>query len=435
MPTTPSTIVFFPEGAFGPTNNLIGIAHILRQRGARCVFVVEESFAGTLEAQGFEEQSMRLKPKAEIEEEPGQYWKDFIRETAPRFRESTLDQIESLTKPIWVELIDGSRYVDDRLAEIFDALRPDAIVQDNVIAFPAVLRSGLPWARIISCNPLEMGDPAIAPAYSGLPATDRFGWDVFRQAYNAAIAGIHAEFDAFGRAHGCPPLPESTFMFESPYLNMYVYPAEADYERARPLNPTWHRLDSCVRATDARFTLPRRLRDGPGKLLYASLGSLGAADGGLMRHLIDVLERSKHRTIISMGPQLGQIPLPENMHGEQFLPQPSILPLVDLVVTHGGNNTVTECFYFGKPMVVLPLFWDQHDNAQRMQELGFGIRFSGADFDEQSFLDAIDRLLADRALGDRMAAISARLQADPGTIKAAGLIERLAREKRPILRM
>ena len=113
------TVVFFPEGAFGPTNNCVGIADVLRRRGARCVFVVEESFAGTLEAKGFEEARMRLKPPPEVEEEPGQFWKDFVRDTAPEFRKPTIEQLETFIKPVWEELVDGAQYVQPRLEEIF----------------------------------------------------------------------------------------------------------------------------------------------------------------------------------------------------------------------------------------------------------------------------------------------------------------------------
>ena len=53
----PKTIAFFPEpGAWGPTNNCVAIANVLRERGHRIVFVVDESFEGVLEAKrGFEE--------------------------------------------------------------------------------------------------------------------------------------------------------------------------------------------------------------------------------------------------------------------------------------------------------------------------------------------------------------------------------------------
>src|SRR5204863_265259 len=47
-PVAGKTFVFFPEGAYGPTNNCVGIGDVLRRRGHRVVFIVEESFAGTL---------------------------------------------------------------------------------------------------------------------------------------------------------------------------------------------------------------------------------------------------------------------------------------------------------------------------------------------------------------------------------------------------
>ena len=91
-----------------------------------------------------------------------------------------------------------------------------------------------------------------------------------------------------------------------------------------------------------------------------------------MQRLVDLLGRTEHRVIVSKGPLADQITLHDNMTGEEFLPQPAILPQVDLVITHGGNNTVVESFHHGKPMIVLPLFWDQVDNAQRVDETGFG---------------------------------------------------------------
>jgi UDP:flavonoid glycosyltransferase YjiC (YdhE family) len=113
------------------------------------------------------------------------------------------------------------------------------------------------------------------------------------------------------------------------------------------------------------------------------------------------------------------------MTGEEFLPQPAILPQVDVVITHGGNNTVTESLHFGKPMVVLPLFWDQHDNAQRMQELGLGRRLDTYGHEPAELIAAIESLLADPLLPQRLNGISGRLQDDPGTVRAADLIWKL----------
>ena len=168
----------------------------------------------------------------------------------------------------------------------------------------------------------------------------------------------------------CPRPSSST---SRTWLNLYLYPAEIDYARGTPLGSTWHRLDTCV-ATPSRpcSSCPREIAEGEGALVYLSLGSLGSADVDLMRRLVDVLSRAPHRFIVSKGPQASEFELADNMWGDEFLPQPALLPLADLVITHGGNNTTTECFHFGKPMIALPLFWDQYDNAQRVDETGFG---------------------------------------------------------------
>jgi UDP:flavonoid glycosyltransferase YjiC (YdhE family) len=276
-----------------------------------------------------------------------------------------------------------------------------------------------------------MPDAALPPAFSGLPAANDAEWADFRVEYARLHADLHDTFDAFVQARGGPPLADGAFMLDSPYLTLYLYPEEADYARETPLPATVHRLDSSVRATDPPFALPDQLR-GDGKLVYVSLGSLGSAEPELMGRLVDLLGRTPHRVIMSLGPQVGQLDLPPNVYGEEFLPQPSILPLVDAVITHGGNNTTTESFHFGKPMLVLPLFWDQHDNAQRVAELDFGHRLAPYGFSDDAFLAALDDLVTDESRRSRLSATARRLQANPGPEKAARLIERLAEEREPI---
>ncbi|MBA3235532.1 MAG: glycosyl transferase, partial [Chloroflexi bacterium] len=95
-------------------------------------------------------------------------------------------------------------------------------------------------------------------------------------------------------------------------------------------------------------------------------------------------------------------------------------------------NTVTEAFHHGKPMIVLPLFWDQVDNAQRVDELGLGRRLATYDFRDEELTDAIDELRADDGLARRLSSMAARIRSTEGTVRAADLIERVAITGEPI---
>ncbi|HET9672710.1 MAG TPA: nucleotide disphospho-sugar-binding domain-containing protein [Actinomycetota bacterium] len=424
------TFLFMPESAYGPTNNCIGIGAQLQRRGHRVVFAAEASWRGRLEPLGFEEDVVDLAPAVEGEQDAGQFWTDFVAGTAPEFRTPTIEQLDTFIRPVWVSLIEGARYCESRLREILDRTRPDVIVEDNVSAFPALLTHGAPWVRIMSCNPLEMKDPDLPPTFSGYPTDDRTGWEAFRAEYDRTHRELWSDFDGWIRDQGAPPLPDLEFIHESPYLNLSIYPGAADYLRSVPLASTWRSLESSVRDTEEPWRVPDQLLDRDGALVYLSLGSLGSADVELMRRLIDVLSRSRHRFVVSKGPRADELELADNMWGEARVPQTSIIPEVDLVITHGGNNTVTEALHFGKPMVVLPLFWDQYDNAQRIDELGFGVRLATYGFVDDELTTAVDGLLEDEVLRASLDALGARIRGFRGTERAADLIEDLGHRSR-----
>lgn len=420
------TFLFAPESAYGPTNNCIGIGNVLRQRGHRVAFAAESSWEGQLEPLGFEEHLLDLTAPSDQPQDTGQFWKDYIRQIAPEFRKPTIDQLETVIEPIYQELIDGAVYCEPRLREILDEVEPDVIVEDNVVCFPALATADAAFVRIVSCNPLELRDPELPPTFSGYRTDERDRWPDFREAFERTHRQRWDGFNAWVTEQGAPALSDLEFIHTSSHLNLYVYPEWADYDRSRELSGRWERLDSSVRTTEEPFELPHQLRDGEGSLVYLSLGSLGSADVSLMERLVDVLGRSPHRFVVSKGPQHADYELADNMWGEEFVPQTSILPEVDLVITHGGNNTVTESFHFGKPMIVLPLFWDQYDNAARVHEVGAGIRLDTYRFGDGEMLDAIERLLGDEDLRADLDRRGQEIRSRDGVTRAADLIDEVA---------
>lgn len=434
MASEPLTIMFWPESAYGPTNQCIGLAAILRGRGHRIVFAAESSWAGKLAPLGFVEELVDLAEPADgaADEDPGKFWTDFIAETAPEFRKPTHLQLETFIQPTYQALIDGAKYCEPRLREIVTQHQPDVIVEDNVVLFPALVSAGAPFVRIVSCSPLEVPGPHVPPPFSGLPSADPTQWDGYRAEFDRTHRAMWSDFNAWVQRQGADPLPDLEFMPRDNAANLYVYPAEADYVDARPLDDSWTRMDSSVRETDAEYELPASLADRPASsaLIYLSLGSLGGADVELMQRLVDVLGKTEHRYIVSKGPQADRITLADNMVGEQMLPQTKVIPQVDLVISHGGNNTVTETLHFGKPLIVLPLFWDQYENAQRIDELGFGIRLDTYAFRDEELIAAVDTILADTELRDRLAEIGESIRARDGLRVGADVIEQVGLQHR-----
>jgi UDP:flavonoid glycosyltransferase YjiC (YdhE family) len=48
---------------------------------------------------------------------------------------------------------------------------------------------------------------------------------------------------------------------------------------------------------------------------------------------------------------------------EEYIPQKALIPHMDVIIHHGGNNSFTESLYYGKPMIIMPFSSDQFDIA------------------------------------------------------------------------
>ena len=174
------------------------------------------------------------------------------------------------------------------------------------------------------------------------------------------------------------------------------------------------------------YEVPKFAENDDGPLLYVSFGSLGAGDTELLKRIVAAVGKSRYRALVNVGDYTGAYSeLPPNVIIDGWYPQPSVIPQTDVVIHHGGNNSFTECLYFGKPAIIMPYVWDGHDNAMRVQETGHGLHLHRYDWTDDVLLDAIERCLNDEAMRSRLAATSSHMQSRSGTEKAAGLLETL----------
>jgi MGT family glycosyltransferase len=422
------TIAFFPEGAFGPALNSVGIAQACTALGHRCVFLRDPGFAGVFEGYGFEEFEVNLsEPMAP--EEMAKYWSDFINGHIPNFRKSPYEQIDTYVKECWEAILETAIWAEKDLPRVLGEIRPDLVCIDNVILFPAAKRHGVPWVRIISCSENEIPDPDIPPHLSGCGQDDTACFEAYSARFKEVIRPIHERFNAFLRDCGEDPYPLGEFFEASPYLNLLLYPEPVKFKRRNPLDPErFQYLEGCVRE-EAPYEVPRFEAGDDAPLIYVSFGSLGAGDTELMKRIIAVLARLPYRALVNVGDyrEAYEAP-PPNVRLESWYPQPSVVAQADAVIHHGGNNTFTECLYFGTPALILPYVWDGHDNATRVQETGHGLKLHRTEWSDQDLARALETLVRDPAMKARLAATSTHMHSQDGRAKAARLLDQVMTE-------
>ena len=419
------TIVLFPEAAFGPALNCVGIAQQLRKDGHNPVFVCDRGFKGVFEKYGFEENLVDMSGGMS-DEEIAKFWANFIAEKKPHFKLSPIDQLPTYVIPVWEAIVDSAIIAEDALNAHLQRIKPDLVAVDNVILFPAIKRAGCPWVRIISCSENEIEDEGIPPHLSGCGENDHACHKAYREHFNEIIKPIHDDFNAFLETTGEAAYPIGQFFEASPYLNLLLYPEAVKFNRRHPLDSAkFQYLEGCVRK-EAAYEVPAFAKNNDGPLVYVSFGSLGAGDIDLLKRIITAIGDSRFRALVNVGGYKDSYTdVPGNVIIEGWFPQPSVIPQVDAVVHHGGNNSFTECLFFGKPAIIMPYVWDGHDNATRVQETGHGFKMPRYDWSDAELIAKLESCMSDPAMQAKLAATSKHMQGQNGPEKAAKLLEGL----------
>ncbi|VVO26572.1 glycosyltransferase [Pseudomonas fluorescens] len=419
---TQKLIALFPEASFGAALNCIGIAQSLRELGAKPVFICHAHFQGIFAEYGFAEYPIpQTSPLSAAEHQ--HYWERFIERNIPYFDQTPLEQIDSYVVPAWEAIIDTAIEAEKPLQQLLARLKPDAIILDNVVMFPAIASAGCPWVRVVSCAETELPDPAVPPYLSGCRSDDVAGRERFVEHYQNAVAAAHARFSRFLASTGTAPCPPGQFLVDSPWLNLLLSPTPVRYEREQPLDQRKYvYLDGCVRR-EAPYIVPDFPRHNDAPLIYVSFGSLGAADTDMMKRLISTLEHLPYRFLINVGAYREMYTtVPDNVYLDSWFAQPAVLKECQLFIHHGGNNSFCEALFFGLPSLIIPYCWDGHDNAARAEEVGVG-RYLPRFADPLAALPAaLEQLLADQPMRQRLKTLSARMQATRGTEIAARAI-------------
>lgn len=363
----------------GHFNPLVPFARAFEREGHEVMFAGPPELEGSAEGAGFSFWRLHPPPEAEL----GEIWS--------RVPELPPDEANEVVVGDVFGRLNTTAHLP-RMRAAFEAWRPDVLLRDPNEYSGALVaeESGIPHARVaISLMSTEqMGSGIVAPA-----------------------------IDTIRRAEGMAPDPAGDLLRASPWLS--VFPRTLDEggmpDEHRLRDPAWEEP-----AEELPGWWPAR-EDQP--LVYATFGSVAGsfpqalpAYGAALSAVADL----PARVLLTVGRDLdpGALPdIPDNVHVEQWVPQQDVLAHAAAAVVHGGSGSTLGALAAGVPLVVVPLFADQPQNARRVAEVGAGLSVVPNREDIPATIPplraAIEAVLSDPSYRKRAEALAAELRAEP----------------------
>jgi MGT family glycosyltransferase len=161
-------------------------------------------------------------------------------------------------------------------------------------------------------------------------------------------------------------------------------------------------------------------------MVYASLGTTRNVRASVFRLIAEGCQDLNLQLVISLGgrfePELFA-DLPGQPLVTRYAPQLELLRIAEIVITHGGSNTVFEALMEGKPMIAIPLAHDQPAMAARLARLNIAEVLPVMRLSAERIRRAVTKLLKDRKYRDAAMKLQRSVRSIPGSMRAAEIIE------------
>lgn len=311
-------------------------------------------------------------------------------------------------------------------------LAPQVVVSDILTLAPALAGEleGVPVATLI-----PHVDPRSAPGFPPYAVGARLPRTPAGRALWAALAPVVArgvergrrELNDTRRRLGLAPLPRGHGGISERLALVATFP-QLEYPRSGPEHRThvvgpllWEPPAADVEPPSGGEPLvlvaPSTAQDAEHRLLRASLEGLADLLG------VRVLATWNRRPLDPARP----VRVGANTRLVEWVSYARTMPRCAVVVCHGGHGTLVRALASGCVPVVAPAGGDQAENAARVDWAGVGVRVPGRLVSPAAVRLAVQRALGDPRLRVRAAGLRAWLAAhDPG-VRAAALVEELAR--------
>lgn len=399
----------------GHVNPLIALSQELKARGHKITFLEKPKIQERVLQAGLEFVAVGARKQLE-------------REVPPVYRSRIYQEMATLRFNLSRVTRDIERYLDEIPRALIDAGVNTLLINEVALTGPTVAQMlRLPYFLISTSVPHHFGWGASSRFTCRSGAPSPILW-LQRQLLELSVLRIRGPIrhtlDEFRRRRGFNPVRE--IAKEYPYLaHITQLPECLDVKPSLPGSNFYYTGPWVSKTARPSETFPWDHLDGR-PLVYVTLGTTRNVESAILRKIAEACLGLEVQLVISLGNRfdpemLGE--LPGNTVVTRFAPQLELLRIAQLVISHGGPNTTFEALMEGKPMVVIPMTYDQPAIAARLTWLHVAEMLSVRRLTKKRIRNAVTKVLGDASYHHAAQAIQAKLRSENGAGTAADMIE------------